>query len=74
MRCWVATPVYLVLPADVARQHGLALGLPRRLDLLVEHVDPLEHHRAVLAGQPVERDVGRTGSSQLRPCCSRVLA
>jgi hypothetical protein len=40
-------------PSDIAGQHGLALGLPRRVDLLVEHVDPLEDHRAVLAGQPV---------------------
>jgi hypothetical protein len=40
-------------PADVAGQHGLALGLSCRLDLLIEHVDPLEDHRAVLAGQPV---------------------
>jgi hypothetical protein len=32
-------------PADVAGQDGLAAFLARRLDLLVEHVDPLEDHR-----------------------------
>ena len=61
MRCCVATPVYLVFTRTSPGSTGLRLLLARRLDLLVEHVDPLEDHRAVLAGQPVERDVGQHG-------------
>jgi len=48
-------------PVDIAGQDGLAAFLARRLDLLVEHVDPLEDHLAVLAGQPVQGDVLQHG-------------
>ena len=48
-------------PADITRQYGLAAFLTRRLDLLIEHFHAFEDHRAVLAGQPVQRYVLQYG-------------